>query len=96
MIIKREDGSKVKLEIEIMFLNNGKNIHYSVFIYTCAKNKRKFTEINTDYFKYVGLNIEELKLKAKEEYIKYVTKKEIMNECEVAWNKAKPNWKYID
>lgn len=92
-IFKREDGTRHRIDIE--FLLNHKGYFYRVSVYVCPSGKRTFKKIDvTDDYIFRGLPFggkerAEFELN---EFLKYVTKSEIMA-CKLdTWQALKPEF----
>lgn len=91
-IIKREDGSKVK--ISISFYSDSfrpESDKYRVAVQTCAKRKRTWINVtNSDDYSYRCLSMDERSKFAKEKQLEYVSKEEILSAKLELWEKLKP------
>lgn len=88
-IIKREDGSKVKLIVN--FFEYRDMPEFIVSGYICNPRKHKFIELhNGDDYQYRALSIEDRKKYDYDKILKYATEQEIYDTKIELWEKLKP------
>lgn len=91
-LIKREDGSRVKIDVEF-YANSIMGEHrYLYRVLICGKGKKKFTNpANTDSYEYRSLSMPDRRKYEERQYLEYVTNEEILATKLELWNKLKPH-----
>lgn len=91
-IIKRSDGSRINIRIDL-YVSWGyqQEVRWDLTIQYCSPRKRKFktVDVSNDY-QYRRLNIEDRKAFEFAKYLEYVTAEEILEAKLELWNKLKP------
>jgi hypothetical protein len=88
-IFKREDGSRVKLMVSVMFLYN--KLVYRCSTSTCIKGKRTWiSTTNTDNYTYRALGMKDRKKVEEADMMKVVTPEEILEARLETWQLLKP------
>lgn len=92
-IFKREDGSKVNIDIDFWSEGFTNKFTYRVSVSTCEPKKRTFKYVNdTDDYNWRRLNHEQRKEYEMKNNLEYVTKEEIQETALELWNKMKPTF----
>lgn len=92
-ILKRDDGTRVKITVEYYSdsVYSSKSLEYKVIVSYCNKGKRTWMlTYNADGYKYRKLSMEERRIFVKESYLDYVTEKEILEVKLALWESIKP------
>jgi hypothetical protein len=91
-IIKREDGSRVKIITEINIDSFRGKAAYSSYVLICGKGKRKWhSTYSHDDYAYRVLDMEERRKFAEKSYLKHVSEDEIQSAKNELWNSLKPS-----
>ncbi|MDH3382097.1 MAG: hypothetical protein OEL54_05290 [Flavobacteriaceae bacterium] len=91
-IFKRDDGSKVKITVRIMY-SFLYDVKYSLHVMTCGKRKRKFQKtFDYDDYEYRKLGDKERTVFAKKKYLEHATKEEIDIVASELLEKIKPSF----
>ena len=92
-IIKREDGSRVKIRTH-PFIDQ--EVIYKVYVSTCKKGKRTWIRTyDSDCYKYRGLSMDERGAFEYNSYLKVVTEEEIQEVRLELWEAMKPKCNQI-
>ena len=87
-IIKREDGSRVKIRTH-PFIDQ--EVIYKVYVSTCKKGKRTWISAgDSDLYKYRGLTMDERRALEYKSFLKVVTEEEIQAARLEIWEAMKP------
>lgn len=91
-ILKREDGSRVKIEVSFFFLSSyGDNFRYGIDVYRCEKGKRTWINCcDKDSYTYRSLKMSERKEHEEQANLIHVTQWEIYQAKIELWKKFKP------
>lgn len=91
LILKRPDGSKVKIIVRFYELSRN-DYRYMVDVLSCEKGKRTFVSVvNTDDYEYRAQSFPEGREEwAMRKYMEVATKEEILQAKLELWNKLKP------
>ena len=88
-IIKRDDGTRVR--IAVRFWINASRPEYDIYVYTCGKGKRTYRHcFDMDGWEYRAMSMEVRRTYKQNEYLKFVTQKEINTAKLAAWNLLNP------
>jgi hypothetical protein len=88
-VVKRSDGTKIK--ITVRFWVNHRRPEYEVCVTICGKRKRIYREcFDSDGWKYRSLSMEDRRVHAYNEYLKFVSEEEINAARIATWHFLKP------
>lgn len=94
-VLKREDGSRVKIVCRISDFSSG--IKYLIEVFTCEKGKRKFNRVTRDDWQYRSMSLEDKRKALMSTYLKYhITEDELYNICNLAHEEMRPTKKNIE
>jgi hypothetical protein len=92
VIIKREDGTRYKIDVRSYYDNYSNSMRYPFDVLKCLPKKRKFRNVvNTDDWEYRCLTMDQRRVYEKELQLLYVTKEEIYAAKIDVWNSLKPS-----
>ena len=90
-ILKREDGSRVKIDVRISDNLRYGRLEYSTETSSCEKGKRTWIKTyNTDCYKYRRLSMDERRIFEYDSQFNLVTEIELQEARLELWNKLKP------
>ena len=88
-ILKRDDGSRVKIEVELKREYHCQNFSWSYEVYKCANGKRTWVSPRPAY-SYSRKTQEEIVSEAYEESLRRASPSEIYEVMTELWSKLKP------
>ena len=89
-ILRREDGSRVKINAHLGSNRHGKS-GYSFEVRICAKGKRTWNSVtNIDCYKYRALSMEDRRAKHKENQLNHVHPMELVESGRLLWESLSP------
>ena len=90
-IIKRDDGSRIKLDVSVGNYNFQNKFKYDIYVSVCKKGKRTFTgSYSSDSFSYRCLNHDDRQKYILESQLKLVSEKEIYDAQIELWQMLEP------
>ena len=90
-ILKREDGSQVKISVTLYINSTTEKPEYNISVTTRGKGKRNWLGcIDTDIWTYRQMNLQQREVFRMEQYLKHVTPAEIKAAKLEMWHKLKP------
>ncbi|MCP4356295.1 MAG: hypothetical protein GY793_11870 [Proteobacteria bacterium] len=93
-IIRREDGSRIKIEVSVyMDGHGGGKPRYDFTVTLCEKGKRTFKGVhNFDYdYTWRAMSMEDRKKYCKNKYLEYVSTEEVNQAFLELWEMLKPD-----
>jgi hypothetical protein len=89
-MIKREDGSRIKIIVEIFNVNYG-SLQYKSSVLHCDKGKRTWRgTFNSDDYEYRGLSMDDRRKFEYESQLEFVSDQEILQAKIELWESLKP------
>jgi len=89
-IIRREDGSRVKIELE--FRHDYRNIEYVTAVFTCGKRKRTWEPTyDRDGYHYRGLSMDDRLEFAHDSQFSVISKEELLEAKTEYWESLRPS-----
>ena len=89
-IIRREDGSRVRIEIELR--NDHRSLEYITAVFTCKKRKRTWKPTyDRDGYHYRGLGMDERHEFAYDSQFLVISKEELLEAKTEYWESLRPS-----
>ena len=89
-IIKRPDGSRVKITAAFDPGNRYGEFEYNAVVEVCAPGKRKFSEPVTETYDYRKMSLDERRLYRQQQYLTVATADEIISVKMELWRTLRP------
>lgn len=90
-ILKREDGSRVKIIVDYYTERYMQKQGYSTLVFTCEKGKRTWKpSFDEDCYRYRTLSMEDRKVFEEESKFNHVTEEELLDAKMLLWQMMKP------
>lgn len=90
-ILRREDGSRVKITVEYYTERYMQKQGYSTLVFTCEEGKRTWKpSFDGDCYRYCTLSLEDRKVFEEESQLNHVTEEELLDAKMLLWKMMKP------